>query len=389
MSFITAEKIHNGHYWMPAGTTIEVSADGSIIAILDAPTPDTVFYEGVLAPGFVNAHCHLELSHMKGFVPEHTGLIPFLKNIPLHRNDFTEEQKQAARIEGYNELLRNGIVAVGDIVNTTDTLHLRTLDRLHFYTFVETIGFNDANANKSFDFAVKLYNDYALQEPGDKILKQAIVPHAPYSVSSTLFRLIDTHRDNVIISIHNQESDEENRYYTAKEGEVQELLRTLGIDDSFFDPTGRSSIQSYLEWMSPHHPFIFVHNTYTKHLDVQYAHTRLNDVYWCLCPNANLYIENALPDINMFISEDANICVGTDSLVSNHELSILSELYTIKKHYPKIDWAMLLIWATHNGARALQMDDLIGSIEVGKQPGIIQLTGLDNAEAKPAVKRII
>src|SRR5580658_1874420 len=108
MRFLTANKIHNGRGWLPEGSVIEVADDGTVISISNKPNKEAVFYEGILTPGFVNVHCHLELSHMKGLVPEHTGLIPFLKNIPRHRNDFTEEQKKAARHKAYNELLQNG-----------------------------------------------------------------------------------------------------------------------------------------------------------------------------------------------------------------------------------------------------------------------------------------
>ena len=384
MGFITASRIHNGHNWLPEGTTIEVADDGTVIAIHDKPNEETVVYDGVLAPGFVNAHCHLELSHMKGLVPEHTGLIPFLKTIPRHRNDFTDEQKKAARHNAYDELVQNGVVAVGDIANTTDTLDIRALGKLNFYTFVETIGFTEANAQRAFGFAVSTYETFAAQQ-GER-LKQAIIPHAPYSVSSPLFRLIDAHAGDVVISIHNQESEEENKFYTKKEGGVRDLLQTLGVDDSFFTPTGLSSLQSYLQWLSPTHPFIFVHNTYTRRQDVQFAHSRLKDVYWCLCPNANLYIENTLPDIEMFISENANICIGTDSLASNHQLSILSELSTIKERYPALRWETLLTWGTSNGARALQMEH-IGTIEAGKKPGVVQIIGMESDA--PKVKRII
>jgi cytosine/adenosine deaminase-related metal-dependent hydrolase len=198
--------------------------------------------------------------------------------------------------------------------------------------------------------------------------------------------LIDAHSDGVIC-IHNQESREEDKYYLRKEGGVQDLLHTLGIDDSLFTPSGHSSLQTYLEWLSPTHPFIFVHNTYTSREDVQYAHKRLKQAYWCFCPNANLYIENTLPDIDMFISEGARICIGTDSLASNHSLSILSELQSIKKHYLHISWEILLQWATSTGAQALGMQGIIGNIEPGKKPGMLHITSLDNAHA--SVKRIV
>lgn len=121
---------------------------------------------------------------------------------------------------------------------------------------------------------------------------------------------------------------------------------------------------------------------------MQLAMAYLPNVYWCLCPNANLYIENALPDIDMFMQHHAKVCVGTDSLASNHQLSVLAELYTIKQRYPQISWETLLSWGTYNGACALQMDEQLGSFAPGKQPGIVQLKGLDS-DAPPTAQRII
>jgi cytosine/adenosine deaminase-related metal-dependent hydrolase len=88
----------------------------------------------------------------------------------------------------------------------------------------------------------------------------------------------------------------------------------------------------------------------------------------------------------MLVKAGVNICVGTDSLASNYELNVLGELLTIKKHYPTLSWETLLGWGTKNGAAALQLTDLVGAIEVGKKPGILQLTHLDSSE--PIVKRI-
>ena len=332
-TFVTAKKIHNGYDWMPDDTIIELTGSGAIVSVFNGPHPEAVFYDGILAPGFVNAHCHLELSHLKGIVPEHTGLIPFLKTIPLHRNDFSEDQKREARLSASDELIANGVVAVGDIANTTDTLDLRASGKLHVHTFVEAIGFLDANAGKSFGYAVQSYNAFADQWQDDKLLRQSIVPHAPYSVSASLLKLIDAHNYNGIISIHNQESNDENLFFIDKTGAIPDLLHALGIDDNSFKRSGKSSLQTYLEYFTPAHPVIFVHNTFTSAVDVAYARNHIDEHFWCLCPNANLYIENRLPDIGMLIQEGVSLCIGTDSLASNHQLCILSELYTIKQYH--------------------------------------------------------
>ena len=368
---ITATRIHNGKQWMPDGTVIEIVENGTITGVHDMLTDAHVqHYDGILCPGFVNVHCHLELSHMKGAIPEHTGLVPFLKQVAITRNNYTQEQKISSRHKAFCDMVANGIIAVGDIANTNDTLDLRAQDKVHVHSFIEAIGFSES-PGPMFDMAASVYETLDRQAHAGKILRQSIVPHAPYSVSKQLFSLIDKFDEQSLLSIHNQESRAEDEYYISKTGAIGELLLAVGINDGFFVPSGHSSLQTYSQWISPRHPLILVHNTYTSRADIQKAQSVYNSLYWCLCPNANLYIENTLPDVKTMVEECNNICIGTDSLASNHQLSVLAELRTIKQHYPAIDWEDLLQWGTYNGACALQMDNVIGSIEPGKSPGLL------------------
>src|SRR5690606_18370379 len=130
----------------------------------------------------------------------------------------------------------------------------------------------------------------------------------------------------------------------SKKGAVNDLLAGFGIDTTFFKPSARTSLQTYVRWLSGEHSCIFVHNTYTAEEDMDFAMASFKKAFWCLCPNANLYIENRLPDINLFIRSGAPVCIGTDSLASNHQLSILAELFTLKKNFPFLEWEMLLQW---------------------------------------------
>jgi cytosine/adenosine deaminase-related metal-dependent hydrolase len=385
--FLSAPLIHNGYQFLPEGSVIEIADDGTIVAIHNGLQGEYVIqHKGLLCPGFVNVHCHLELSHLKDMLPEKTGLIPFLQKIPLYRTEFTDEQIKAARHEAYHELLANGVVAVGDIANVEDTLDLRQLDKLHVHTFIECIGFTEIHAQERFDESAIIYKSFAGQDHAGKMLRQSIVPHAPYSVAPSVFAMIDTHNPAAIISIHNQESVAENEYYQNKTGAVNDLLGSFGINDAFFSPSGKTSLRTYANWLSSQHPIIFVHNTYTSIEDVQVATHRFKQSFWCLCPNANLYIEDKLPDVKMLQDADVTICIGTDSLASNHQLSVLSELYTLKEHFPALDWEDLLQWGTINGAKALDMQHLIGSIEAGKQPGIVNITQM---QSKPVVRRVV
>lgn len=370
---VTATQIHDGKKWLPQGTVIKLTDDGTIEAILDSSHKEIAkHYEGIVCPGFVNAHCHLELSHMKGKVPEHTGLITFLKQVATTRNNYTEEDKITARHHAFHDMIQNGIVAVGDISNTTDTLDLRVQDKIHFHSFVEALGFSE-QPQKHFDYAMAVMHGFNGQATESKTLRQSIVPHAPYSVTEQLFSLIDKFDEQALLTIHNQETAAEDEYYKTKKGGVLDLFQSIGIDDSFFQPSDKSSLQTYIPWLSQTHPVIFVHNTFTTPEDITFAQTHLQNTYWCLCPNANMYIENRLPDISMLMQHCNNICIGTDSLSSNNQLSVLAELHTIQQHYPNIQWEQLLQWATYNGALALQMDDVVGSIESGKKPGLVLL----------------
>ncbi len=371
----SASQIHDGYDFLPSGTVVEVNAAGCIQNIHPPfESDEIVHHEGIICPGFVNAHCHMELSHLQGAIPSGTGLIPFLQTVTTTRNNFSGTQRKAAMGEAFREMLRNGIVAVGDIVNTPETLDLRASGKMHFHTFTECIGFTEVNAPERFVASEIIFESFKNQAAGSKILRQSIVPHAPYSVSEKLFKIIDQYQPESLLTIHNQECAAENEYYQSKSGAVNDLLQGFGIDDAFFNPCKLSSLKAFGQWLSPSHPLILVHNTFTTEADIAFAKARFPQLNICLCPNTNLYIENRLPDVKMLASQGVNICLGTDSLASNNQLSILAEIKTLQQHFPKMGLEKWLRCATLNGAKALQMERETGNFEKGKNPGVLLLS---------------
>ena len=213
--------------------------------------------------------------------------------------------------------------------------------------------------------------------------KTTFSPHAPYSVSKKLFQLLNDETAGQLITIHNQECEAENNLYQQKNGGFLALYKNFGIDISPFESTGKSSFQSWLPWFTNRQSIISVHNTFTGEDDVAFSSSRFQNINsqisYCLCINANKYIEQKNPPIDMLIKNNCNIILGTDSYASNQQLNILEEIKTIQQETNNaIPLQELLQWATINGAKALQLDDTVGSFEKGKKPGIVLIERLNN-----------
>jgi len=328
---------------------------------------------GILSPGFINAHCHLELSHLKNVIPEKTGLVDFVFKVVTGRH-FSHDEIINSIENAEDEMLKSGIVAVGDICNNSLSILQKEKNRIRYYNFIETSGWNPDAANIRFE-KNKLYYDEFIQ----KNLKTSLVPHAPYSVSQNLWGKITPYFTGKVISIHNQETMDEDDFFLNGTGSLIEMYKMMNIDNSFYKPEKLRSLQTYFEKFSKAASVILVHNTFTKQEDVDYIFkTKSPDqlISFCLCANANLYIEDSLPPVEMLLQNECNMVIGTDSLASNHQLNILEELKTIAKNYPNIKTETLLQWATMNGAKALQMDNELGSFEKGKQPRIVLIENI-------------
>ena len=366
-----ADQIFTGQSFLNSNQVLITDQAGVIIALADQADAgdDIEHFNGILTPGFINSHCHLELSHLRGFIPKHTGLVDFVFKIVTERH-FEEAYILAAIESAEQEMTRNGIVAVGDICNNTLTISQKSKGNLYYHNFIEASGFPPAIASQRFQRSLDFYKEYSGQFPAT-----SIVPHAPYSVSPELFSLINNYPGNSWLTIHNQEIAAENELFQTGTGDFLRMYDQMNIDVSFFRPTEKTSLQSWLPTITEKQSLILVHNVATSKEDMEFAtlhaaHQQLQ-LYFCLCPNANLYISNTLPDINLFRSHPNKIVLGTDSLASNDQLSILEEMKVLKQNFPALESSQLLQWATINGARALGIENNYGSFEKGKKPGVV------------------
>ncbi|RYY98579.1 MAG: amidohydrolase, partial [Chitinophagaceae bacterium] len=263
----------------------------------------------------------------------------------------------------------NGIMAVGDISNTADTAATKRASAIAYCNFVEVLGWAPQSAEGSFNQALSVLEAFAGCGPA------ALVPHASYTVSDALWARIAPGFAGKVISVHNQETPFEDEFMERGTGPFVDMYRYLGVDNSHHEPTGQSSLRGYFGKLSAAARRILVHNTFIPAADVAYAleHSAAGTTFFCLCINANLYIERRVPPVELLRAAGAPIVLGTDSLASNWSLGIHDELRALRRHFPAVPLAEMLQWATLNGARALQMDDTLGSFERGKAPGVLLL----------------
>ncbi len=380
--------MHDGLQWRPNDEVLVTNESGKVESwISDSEAgSDIQYFDGLLCPGFVNAHCHLELSHLKGHIPPQTGMVPFIQQV-MQLKRFRLPEKEAAMQEALTEMRTNGIVAVGDISNTTDSIIPKMETDILFHHFIEISGFVPGAAEERFQAGLVVVNTFREAFPQAPV---SLTPHAPYSVSPVLLQKIQEAAGDDILSFHLMESEEELLFFREKQGDFMQLYAHLGVRLDFFTAPGINPLRHLWPVMKNHPKWLLVHNTELGLHDLEWLETNGADwtnLHWCLCPGANQYINYAMPALHRFRHQfPLQLCLGTDSLAGNHFLNPLYEMRLLQKLGKLNDLGYLLQMATYNGARALGMEEKVGSLTAGKKPGLLYLTGLVGDQITPQTK---
>ena len=361
--------------------------NGKILAISESnliPEPDVEYFDGVIVPGFVNSHCHLELSHLHQKIERGTGLISFIKSVITQRDEEEEIILEAIK-KADEQMYKNGIVAVGDIANHSYSAKIKEDSKINYHTFIEMVGFDGSKSDNIFIEAKKLFEMFQTSA--------SITLHAPYSFSKELLKHLTKYCEIGFnpISIHNQENEEENSLYRYKIGEFLPFYKEMNINADGFKAQSKNSLQTILPFLPDNQPIQLVHNTYTSLKDIYFTKRFNKDINWCFCPNANLYIENKLPSFEFFKHSNDPITIGTDSLASNSQLCVLSEMKILQNSIKDITFEEILKWGTINGAKFLGLENDFGCIKKGKKPGLNLITHVKNDKLtrQSTIKKLI
>ncbi len=361
-----AEAIHLGDGRIIKNGYIELDESGKIIHLGEnIQQGSTAHYlKGIICPGFVNSHCHLELSHLHDQINRGTHLSGFISEI-FEKRESKKESILAAAAAADKQMIKNGIVAVGDISNGSDCFQIKAKSSIHYHNLIELFGLDKSMANDH------LTRGKLLKKKANELgMTASLSPHAPYSLSPDLFKKIVEEEQESIFSIHNQETEDENSLFLNGKGNLLEQFENKGFDLSALKNKGVNSIHYHLPFFPESNTVILVHNTYSTRSDIEWSTKRHANLYWCFCPKANDFIEKRLPDLNAFLKLDIRGIIGTDSLASNSSLDILSEMRLIQEKFEEVTIDQLIPMACWNGASAFSLQDRFGVLEIGRKPGI-------------------
>lgn len=382
---LTAPLIFDGENFLCENSILVLDEIGLVedIIVSNEKLDDCLYLEdGILCPGFINAHCHLELSYLHGKIAPHTGMTAFLSQVIQHRNHDETLYIDAGRAD--QAMWQQGIQAVGDVCNTTKTNEIKKRSAINYHSFIELL--ETKNGMTSRDIST-LENTYMTAQ-----LKHSFVPHSPYLVSKSLFMYIfqKQHEPRPIYSIHYNESLEEKEMLQKQSGPLNDFLFTIYQQKEIH----RFSYNEWVQYVPQKSSLILVHNTFITETDIDYimAIAKQKDiaVSFCLCPYANAYINREKPPLELLENKKLDWCIGTDSLASTHTLSIFSEIQLLHQLFPKVGVENLLRAATYNGAKALHMEQVCGKIKVNCNGGIIHITQANAKSISPhsQVKRL-
>ena len=367
---VSAEPVLNGF--------VEMEDDGTVVrtGVCADPAAEPVFYDGALAPGFVNAHCHVELSYLKGQFRKGTGMAGFIDQINEMRDNKSMEEKVQDLTAAMDSLWEQGVVAMADISNCADSFAVKARHPMYTRTFLEVFGTEPEDCDAVMEGVRKL------KEVADGYgIDAAPTPHACYTMSPELVTAVSVEGlKSGFLSFHSEETEEEEEMLKYGSGKMWENRVKAGM--SVPPVTGKSSLLYFIDRLLAGRPapfnehILLVHECCLDQEGIDAVKAVMNHPFVAVCPLSNLFIHNALPPIGLMRRNGLKVCVGTDSLSSNDDLNIVDELFCLQRNFPEVPLGELLTWASRNGAEFLARPEF-GTLEPGKRPGLVLIDNLD------------
>jgi cytosine/adenosine deaminase-related metal-dependent hydrolase len=300
----------------------------------------------------------------------------FIRQINELREVVGADERLAAMKREMSSLWEQGVGAMGDISNCDESFALKAASPLYTRTFLEVFGTEPKDADGIMRDVIGL-----MEKAVSFGIDAAPTPHSPYTSSALLIRKVSEEGlRSGYLSYHSQESREEEDMIRTGTGPLAEDYRNRGLSTP--PVTGESALIYFLDILQKIHPapfrehILLVHDVVADQESIDAAKEVLKNVFWVLCPLSNWFIHRVMPPVGLLRANGLTLCIGTDSLCSNTVLSMIDEMKCISGHFPEVPLEEILVWATINGARAIGVDNRMGSFKPGKQPGAVFISNV-------------
>jgi cytosine/adenosine deaminase-related metal-dependent hydrolase len=332
---------------------------------------------GVVLPGLVNAHCHVELSAYRGRVAGGRGFVDWVDRFVATRSETSPDEELEGIERGVRELDAACTAAVGDVTNTLAAVGALARAGIGGCVFHEVFGVNREHVMKR---VAGLKSELEQRAPGGGPwptwdLSYAPAPHTLYTTHPDAVRaLLESARQyGARTSLHLAEHAAERRAIEHGDGPAVEwIARRVRLEPEAL-AWPRAPLFEYAESLGALSPHVaLVHLTDAR--EAELARVAARECPVVVCPRSNLYIEGKLPPLVAMRAAGIAPALGTDSLASNASLDVLAEARALADRFPSVPARELLAMATWNGARALGRED-VGRVARGARPGLAAIEG--------------
>jgi cytosine/adenosine deaminase-related metal-dependent hydrolase len=329
--------------------------------------------EVALLPGLINAHCHLDFTHLRGVIAPPESFADWIRQINAKRREFSEEHFLASIAIGFAEALRWGATTIANIESMPALLRRVPPPPLRIWWFYELIDVRAATSTEEM-----LADALSLGEATrDSRGGFGLSPHALYTASAELSRAAAkcAARHDFPLTMHVAESREEMEMFRNGRGALFELLQSLGrpMEDC---GKGRTPLAAMFDRQKIDERWIVVHLNELAEED--FAQLEKSPRFHIAhCPRSGRYFQHRPFALRRLRELGFNICLGTDSLASNSSLSLFGEMRAVRDAHPWLAPREILEMTTVNGARALHQEQALGKIRAGFQADLIAVP-IDN-----------
>jgi aminodeoxyfutalosine deaminase len=319
--------------------------------------------EQALLPGLINTHCHLDYTCLRGKIPSQKSFADWIRTINTEKAKLSPDDYVRSINEGFAEAKRFGTTTIANLTAFPELIG-QINQPIRTWWFAEVIDVRDpSRAKEIVDVAV------------EKLKSQehwGLAPHAPFTASADLYRRCSevAQREKILLTTHLAESREEMSMFRARRGPLYEFLQGIGREMgdlghgtpvSRFSEITRDSSTS----LGMTENWLLVHLNELEESDFDQLAGSKSKASIVHCPRSHKYFGHSPFQFQKLRQRGFNICLGTDSLASNGDLSLFAEMRAFQKKFPNVSAAEILEMVTTNPAPALQQGHRLGKIRSG------------------------